>query len=178
MAVKLKPYIFVLSQTTFKTFTMKNFSLFAICFLILFSACQEKEEPFASELVGTWEKANIDASIGLEGVIGYVFRIDGTYTFQMFYREPGETQILGYLIITNGNFSSTAQQLILRPQESFVSTSSDNQRPYSVREQMVKTDFGPGQVINQSFSTSEGGQKLTLVNDSPQAEDLIFTKVD
>lgn len=162
---------------------MKNFYFFFIgCILILFSACQEKEEIFSPNLIGTWEKANIDITNGLEGVLSYTFKTDGTYSWQISYREPNASENIGYLLIWNGNFRSTEDQLILMPQETFYTTEAAGSPPFSKKEDLEKHEFHPGQVDQYQFNISADGSEFLLfaqpvVGNSPPSENILFVKV-
>jgi hypothetical protein len=153
---------------------MKNTIQFAGFFLlILFSACNEQEEElFSPKLVGTWEIANLDSSLELEGVKTLIFRLDGTYSNELTYRRPGEVY-KGYLLITNGNFISSGDQISLMPREIFFARMPNTGPPYS-KEELVKSDFSGTQVDKIQFSISEDSQKLLL----PYGSDMLYTKVD
>jgi hypothetical protein len=158
---------------------MKSPTLLVILILLIFfSACQEKEEPFSPNLIGNWEIANVDESIGLEGVINYIFSADGTYTFQIFFREPGEANILGYQLIWKGNFRSSGDQLKLMPQETFYPPVGVNRPPFVNKEEMVNQNFTPGSVNNERFRISEDGQELLIYAIDPQAENQLYSKVE
>ena len=162
---------------------MKNFHSFFIGFiLILFSACQEKEELFSSELIGTWEKTGIDPTNGFEGVLSYNFKTDGTYTWSISYREPGATENLGYQLILKGNFRSKENQVTLMPQEIFYPSENFRTPPGAMMEEMVKSEFYPGQVDTYQISILNNGTELILfaqpvAGNGPSSDDILFTKV-
>jgi len=154
---------------------MKNTIQFAGFFLlILFSACNEQEEElFSPKLVGIWEIANLDSSLVLESVKTLIFRLDGSYSNELTYRRPGEVY-KGYLLITNGNFISSGDQISLMPREIFFAPPTNTGPPYGPKEELVKSDFSGTQVDKIQFSISEDSQKLLL----PYGSDMLYTKVD
>lgn len=162
---------------------MKKFHFFFIgCVLILSSACQEKEEIYSLNLIGTWERANIDIANGLEGVLSYTFKTYGTYSWQISYREPGASENIGYLLIWNGYFRSTSNQLTLMPQETFYTTEAAGSPPFSRKEDLEKHEFHPGQVDTYQFDISADGSEFMLfaqpvVGVGPASEDILFVKV-
>jgi len=155
---------------------MKNVSYYTVlCFFILLASCHEKEDPLSSRFIGTWEMAALDESIDLEGVISYIFRPDGTYSYQIFYREPGESLVLGYQLIWNGIFNASAQELTLRLQETFYARSNTT-FPFAKLEDMVIGNFTPGAKYDHPYHILDDGDKLVLLYEYP-ALDLHFNKV-
>jgi hypothetical protein len=156
--------------------------LFIGCILIFFSACQEKEELFTPELIGTWEKTGIDPTTGLEGVLSYNFKTDGTYTWSISYREPAATENLGYQLIWKGNFRSTENQLTLMPQETFYPSENFRNPPGARMEDMVKQEFYPGQVDIYQISISNDYTEFMLfaqpvAGNGLPSDDILFVKV-
>ena len=162
---------------------MKSLPLvFIVSILILFSGCQEKEDLFSPDLIGVWEKTNLDSANGLEAVLSYTFRTDGTYTWHISYREPGAVDNIGYLLVWNGKFSSTESKLTLMPQETFYTTEDAGSPPFSRKEDLVKQEYYPGQVDTYQFNISNGGTGFLLyaqpvVGNGPPSDDIFFTKV-
>ena len=158
---------------------MKNVSLFSIaCFLILFSDCQEKEEPFSPNLIGTWEQANWNESIEKESVVSFIFLSDGTYTYQWTDRASKEDENVGYQLLHKGFFNSSGDQLSLMPREIFYPPAPINRPPFGPKEELVKADFSSTQVDRMKFRISEDGQELLIYADHPQASDMLYTKVE
>lgn len=158
---------------------MKNVSLFSIaCFLILFSACQEKEEPFSSNLIGIWEQANWNESIEKESVVSFIFKSDGTYTYQWTERASKEDENVGYQLMIKGFFSSLDDQLSLMPREIFYPPAPINKSPFGPKDELVKADFSSTQVDRNKFRISEDGQELLIYADDPLALDNLYTKVE
>ncbi|MCR9017406.1 hypothetical protein [Aquiflexum gelatinilyticum] len=166
---------------------MKNFHSFFIGFiLILFSVCQEKEELFTPELIGTWEKTGFDPTNGYEGVLSYNFKTDGTYTWSISYREPGATENLGYQLIWKGNFRSTENQLTLMPQEIFYPAENFRTPPGAKMEDMVKSQEynpdSPGSVNIYRINISNDATEFLLyaqpvAGNGPPSDDILFVKV-
>lgn len=158
---------------------MKNISLFSVVFfLILFSACKEKEELFAPNLIGTWEIAHWNESIEKESVVSFVFKSDGTYTYQWTDRASREDENVGYQLMYKGFFSSSGDQLSLMPREIFHAPMPNNGPPHGPKEELVKANFSSTQVDRMKFRISEDGQELLIYADHPQASDSVYTKVE
>ncbi|WP_373521769.1 hypothetical protein [Aquiflexum sp.] len=158
---------------------MKNPSLYSIaCLFLFFSACQEKEELFSPNLIGTWEIANWNESIERESVVSFIFKSDGTYTYQWTDRLSKEDDNVGYQLLHKGFFSSLGDQLSLMPREIFYPPIQNNGPPFGPKEELVKADFSSTQVDRMQFRISEDGQELLIYADDPQALDMLYTKVE
>jgi hypothetical protein len=162
----------------------KLYSLIVPSLLILFAACQEKEDPFNNDLIGTWEIANYDSLNEWESVISYTFRSNGTYDFELFSRDPESGENLSFILIWKGEFRSTLDQLTLMPQETFYPPIANNGVPVQVdREGMVKSDFTPGQKTSYRYDILQEGKELLIYalppanTLHPVSEDMLFKKI-
>lgn len=163
---------------------MKNVGpLSIVCFLILIAACQEKEELFSSNLIGTWEIAHWNGSIERESVVSFVFKSDGTYTYQWTDRVSKEDENVGYQLMYKGFFSSSGDQLSLMPREIFHAPMPNNGPPHGPKEELVKANFSSTQVDRMKFRISEDGQEFVILAPPPSvydypSEDQVYTKVE
>ncbi|MGY6742812.1 MAG: hypothetical protein ACXIUQ_08765 [Cecembia sp.] len=162
----------------------KFYSFLILCIFILFLACQEKEDPFNNNLIGTWEIANYDSLNEWQSVISYTFRSNGTYDFELFSRDPESGENLSFILIWKGEFRSTLDQLTLMPQEIFYPPIANNGVPLQVdREGMVKRDFTPGQRTSYRYDILQEGNQLLIYalppadSSTAPSEDLLFKKV-
>ena len=139
---------------------------------------QEKEELFSPNLISTWEIANWNESIEKESVVSFIFKSDGTYTYQWMDRASKEDENVGYQLMIKGFFSSSGDQLSLMPREIFYPPAHINKPPFGPKEELVKADFSSTQVDRMQFRISEDGQELLIFADDPLALDNLYTKVE
>jgi hypothetical protein len=157
---------------------MKKSCLFLIsCQFILLISCQEKEDPFTADIIGTWEIANYDESLGLTVVATYIFEADGTYSYKWTYREQEGNENIGYQLIWKGNFRTSGERLTLMPQQTFYPPVGVNRPPFVPKDQMVQQEFTPGQRDNKRFSISKESEELKIFADTEISEDEIYSKV-
>lgn len=139
---------------------MKNRFYILIALIALLSSCKNEDELSPSKAVlGVYQQSQVDYIDGLTFFNTMELKAGNQVIFQGFFREKGESEILGYQFYFEGTYTLEDDVVVMDFENTFVL--SDPDITYVPKEELpqIERDF----TLDERYKVSEDYQELSYI---------------